>query len=143
MLTPSELARFKTKYDVDPSGCWLWNGPLDKDGYGNFYLRRRNRRAHRVAWYHAQDEIEPGMVIDHHCQVRNCVNPAHLRKITVRRNALENSRGMAALNALKTTCKNGHAFDRFYGGQRYCSICESEKSKRLRAKWRAEDTLQV
>lgn len=142
-LTPQEIERFQSKYIVDGSGCHIWQGPLDRDGYGMFYLRRRNRRAHRVGWFSTRGEIPSGMVVDHLCGVRCCVNPSHLRLQSPRENSLQNSRSIAAVNAQKTHCKNGHEFDRFYGGQRYCSICESEKRKRLSRKWRAEDTLSV
>jgi hypothetical protein len=143
MLTDLEAQRFQAKYETVPSGCWVWNGPLDKDGYGSFYLRRKNRRAHRVAWFSAHGEIKAGHVIDHVCGIRSCVNPAHLRLQTARQNALTNSRSVAAVNFQKTHCSQGHQFDRRYGKQRYCSICEAAKSKRLREKWAAEDTLSV
>lgn len=142
-LTPQENERFESKFVVDGKGCHLWQGPLDRDGYGMFYLRRRNRRAHRVGWYTVKGEIPEGMVVDHLCGVRSCVNPAHLRLQTPRQNALENSRGIGAVNARKTHCKEGHPFDRFYSGQRVCSKCEAAKAQRLRRKWRAEDSLRV
>lgn len=143
MLTPQEAARFHSRYEVSSMGCWLWQGPLDKDGYGMFYLRRKNRRAHRVGWYSRFGEVPVGKIVDHSCGIRHCVNPSHLRLQTVRQNALENSRGLGAINARKTHCPAGHEYDRVYGGQRYCSTCERAKARRLRRRWRIEDTLRV
>ncbi|WP_189389045.1 HNH endonuclease signature motif containing protein [Streptomyces sp. SDr-06] len=131
------------------SDCLVWTGPLDKDGYGFFYLRRKNRRAHRVAWYDMHGEIPEGMVINHVCRNRACVNAQHLQVVTIRENVLKDSAAVSAINARKTHCKRGHPFDRVYrksgdrGHQRYCSICEAAKSRRLQAKWRAEDKLKV
>lgn len=141
-LTTAEHERFmgRTKKHL---GCWLWQGPLDKDGYGSFYLRRKARRAHRVGWYMLHGEIPDGMVINHVCGHRNCVNPQHLTLMTVRENALKDSYSIGAVNARKTHCPQGHTYDKVYSGGRYCSTCEAAKSRRLQAKWRAEDTLKV
>jgi hypothetical protein len=135
----SEIKRFNNRW-VKSGDCYLWQGYLDKDGYGTFFFRKLNRRAHRVSYYMFVGDIPDGMVIDHICAKRNCVNPAHLRVLTPRENSLD-SRGIGAQNARKTHCKYGHPFDRKYGKQRYCSICSNEKSKRLQAKWRSENTI--
>ncbi|MCI3246278.1 HNH endonuclease signature motif containing protein [Streptomyces spinosisporus] len=147
-LTESEKARFETRIRKESSDCHVWTGPLDKDGYGSFFLRRRNRRAHRVAWYDMHGPVPDGLVINHVCRNRACVNPQRLQAVTVRENTLKDSSTVSAINARKTHCKNGHPFDRVYrksngGQQRYCSICEAAKKRRLQAKWRAEDTLNV
>lgn len=141
-LTPAEHERFIDK-TVEHNGCWLWQGPLDKDGYGTFYLRRKNRKAHRVGWFLLHGPIPEGLVVNHKCNHRHCVNPQHLNLLTVRENALEDSRGLGAVNARKTHCPRGHAYDRKWGNQRSCSTCETDKKRRLRAKWRTEDTLAV
>ena len=139
-ITPSELERFNQKWK--PSGdCKLWQGYLDKDGYGFFYFRKKLRKAHRVSYYIHNGRIADGFVIDHICKKRNCVEVSHLRLVTKRQNTLENSRSAGAINKAKLFCKNGHPFNKVYGiikKQRYCSICENEKSKKLQKKWLKE-----
>ena len=132
--------RFHSYYKII-DGCFVWQNYLDKDGYGTFYLRKRARRAHRVAYYFANGDIPKDMVIDHICKVRNCVNTDHLRLVTQKENTMNNSNSIGAVNARKIFCNYGHPFDRKYGKQRYCSICSAEKSKRLHKKWRAEADL--
>jgi hypothetical protein len=138
-MTTEEIARFRGKTIETPTGCWLWQGPLDRDGYGSFFFRRFNRRAHRVGYFMLNGPIPKGLVINHTCRNRHCVNPQHLQAVTLTENAMKDSSSAPYINSQKTTCPRGHPYDRKYGRQRYCSICETEKRKRLRAKWKAEE----
>jgi len=145
-MNKDDIARFESKIKKATNGCWLWTDVLDGDGYGTFFLRGKNRRAHRVAWYFAHGPIPKGMIVGHKCGHRSCVNRQHLTLATPRQNALENSNSIAAVNARKTECKNGHPFDKTYtyrgGLVRYCSICQNEKM-RLARKNRGPDPLQA
>lgn len=123
------------KFFIKVGDCHIWQNALDKDGYGSFYFMKKLRRAHRVSYYFSHGNIPKGMVIDHICKKRNCVNPSHLKAVSIKENSLNNSLSVGAINKAKIICINGHPFDRFYGKQRYCSICQAEKTKRLRKKW--------
>lgn len=140
--TSEEIARFNTKWVAD-GDCHIWQGNKDRDGYGYLTFRRSSRRAHRVALFIAGREIPEGYVVNHVCRNRDCVNPQHLNTVTPSENAVRDSGSIGYVNSQKSHCKNGHAYDRFYGRQRYCSICEAEKSKRLRAKWKAEGIFKI
>src|SRR5262245_1660377 len=69
------IDRFWTRSTLDSSGCRIWNGRLDKGGYGIFSARG----AHRVAYEMAIGPIPDGMTIDHRCRVRSCIIPDQLR----------------------------------------------------------------
>ena len=129
--------RFGSYYKIIDE-CFVWQRALDKDGYGSFYFLKKLRRAHRVAYYFSFGDIPENMVIDHTCKNRACVNPKHLRVVTKLQNTMENSKSVGAVNKAKKLCKNGHPFDKKYGKQRYCSICNSAKRVRLARKWREE-----
>lgn len=62
--------------------CWLWGGHRDNKGYGRFLMDGRERLAHRVAWEIGVGPLTPGLVLDHLCCVRCCVNPRHLEEVT-------------------------------------------------------------
>jgi hypothetical protein len=103
--------RFAAKYEKNPeTGCWDWTASRFTNGYGCFRLAGETRGAHRVAYEIYVGEIPEGLTIDHLCRNVLCVNPAHLEAVTMRENTL---RGFnpGALNARKTECIRGHAFD--------------------------------
>jgi len=71
--------RFWTKVDVrSPEECWLWQGSINDDGYGAFWVADRIRLAHRISWTLANKRpIPDGLNILHKCDVRACCNPNH------------------------------------------------------------------
>jgi hypothetical protein len=58
--------------------CWLWQGMLDKRGYGSMRFERKMQKAHRVAWRINRGPIPDGMCICHACDEPACVRVAHL-----------------------------------------------------------------
>jgi hypothetical protein len=71
--------------------CWLWIGSIDTRGYGNVAADggRPLLRAHRVSYELNVVPIPAGLVVCHRCDVRRCVNPAHLFVATQRDNVLD------------------------------------------------------
>ena len=132
--------RFLRHVRVSKLGCWLWQGALtqapDGGGYGKFWwsIEQPHSLAHRAAWQLYRGEIPEGMTIDHRCNVRRCVNPAHLQVLTMRENILRGN-GWAARNARKTSCANGHPYTPETTGTqkgtgRFCRICRRQDYKR-------------
>lgn len=72
-------AQLLSKTNVrDEDECWLFEGCVDKLGYGSINAGGRTVGAHRVS-----HEVFKGPVGDahvlHSCDVPSCVNPKHLR----------------------------------------------------------------
>ena len=101
--------RFWAKVDKQPDGCWLWQGAITDRGYGCFRNREgKYRGAHRFSYEEHVGPIPDGLVLDHLCRVRNCVNPDHLEPVTAKTNS---QRGLGGRNnAVKTHCPAGHPY---------------------------------
>jgi hypothetical protein len=68
------LPYFETCFEKHESGCWLMTTGAVDTGYAHFC----GKLAHRVSYRFYKGEIPKGMVVMHSCDVRHCVNPAHL-----------------------------------------------------------------
>lgn len=135
--------RFWSKADWDINNterCWEWMAYVEQgggQGYGKFRLGSRMVRAHRLAYELEVGEIPEGMVLDHLCRNRRCVNPTHLEPVTKTENILRGE-GPTAVNARKTHCeKHGTLLTpRRSANQwrRTCTSCDCEYSERYRKK---------
>ena len=78
----------KTLRPAIHNGCWEWAAHRDESGYATFSVDGKTRRAHRVAYAALVGPIPEGLVCDHLCRVRHCVNPAHIELVSSRENTL-------------------------------------------------------
>lgn len=139
VMTPAE--RFWPRVEKTDS-CWIWTGAGYgcSRGYGRFQACLGSQKlvqAHRFAYELIRGRIPDGLQIDHLCRNRFCVNPDHLEAVTARVN-VHRSANPCALNAVKTHCPRGHAYQTFgrldpRGGKRYCRECQRLVMRQRRA----------
>lgn len=67
--------------------CWTWAGSIHAHGYGVFSFQGREVKAHRMSYELFSGPIPEGMMIDHQCRNRSCVNPGHLSTVTEKLNS--------------------------------------------------------
>ena len=137
---PSPEERFAAYIQAGGDGCHEWSGPLQAGGYGWFRIGRRVRvLAHRYAYEMARGPIPDGLVIDHLCRNRRCVNPEHMEPVTNMEN-LRRGLGYGLANGLRTTCTHGHEYtpeNTYINPQhptsRRCRTCARERDRTRKA----------
>ena len=121
------------------SGCWIWTGATAK-GYGQLTHKGKHMTAHRASFIaHSKTEVAP-MLVCHHCDVRECVNPEHLYSgdyLTNRADMLTRER-WAHPWASREACEKGHNYEQggyriASDGSRVCKVCQREYKRAYRA----------
>jgi hypothetical protein len=121
-------ARIKARSKRSTSGCRLWQGWLNRKGYGELSAGGRSWMAHRLAYVLAHGPIPPGMFVCHTCDRPNCVEPSHF----FLGDHTANQRDMVAkgrhAKGRKKFCRRGHPLTgdnvrRSKSGFRNCREC--------------------
>jgi hypothetical protein len=110
-------------------GCWVWMGYTE-----NGYARSTNGFVHREVYSLLVGPIPDGLVLDHLCRVRCCLNPDHLEPVTFLENVRRGER------AQKKFCKRGHSLADARidakTGNRSCRECYRLRASNLN--WRSQ-----
>ena len=96
-----------TKIDLF-SDCIIWTGRIAPNGYGQIDHSAITETAHKLTFkIFKEEKLIQGKQIDHICRNRRCVNPEHLRQVSVSINHL-NSKISDECGMNKKKCKRGH-----------------------------------
>ena len=116
---PGLIKHIKAATKVCPdTGCHVWHGQKNRNGYGRIKIGKRRIGAHKVNYLLTFGCYQKGLMLDHKCRNRACVNPLHLEPVTVQFNTL---RGNAKLFTKKEKYwlqfyKAGYTQDNNLGG---------------------------
>lgn len=142
MTAPKPLTEWQEKFtpetlphhirrNIGPGdqGCWVWLKSRSRDGYGWASLNNKTFQAHRLVFELMRGQVPDGLVLDHICRVRHCVNPAHLEPVTPRENLVRSELTPAGM----VVCKRGHELEN-WTRQRRCPVCFAEYLSRTRSR---------
>lgn len=122
--------RMASKIQLSPStGCWLWTSATNYAGYAHYTLAAKKVvRVHRYLYQQAKGAVPRGLVLDHLCRKRNCVNPDHLEAVTQSENIARGLRPTLIHHGSKLMqCKRGHEFNSenttYSSRGRRCRVC--------------------
>ena len=101
-----QLEKYTTQ--IPETSCVIWFGTENQKGYGRIIKDGKRQNVHRVTYEMAFGKIPVGMVIDHVCHVRCCVNPAHMRVCTNSENAKNRKMNINNKHGYKGIYKNSY-----------------------------------
>jgi hypothetical protein len=73
-----DMVRFFSFISNLQDGCWIWNGCINPNGYGEFHYNGTNISAHRMSYLIYYGEFPNFALVLHKCDIKRCVNPKHL-----------------------------------------------------------------
>jgi len=141
-LVSMKLDHIYAAIEYEPnSGCWIYSGCLDRDGYGRATIREngtsRTRIVHRVVYAAHKGKIPEGLVADHKCKVRSCCNPDHIDIVTPGENQRRGDSGKASHERAmaRDACAKGHKYEEVgvywhTDGRRRCAECARAAARR-------------
>lgn len=130
---PTPRERFESKIHKT-ADCWEWGGTILNNGYGRFMVKKKTVLVHRYSYELYVGEVPEGLVIDHLCRNRRCVNPDHLEPVTNEEN-LFRGLGYRIMNGMDDSCIRGHKYteENTYwppnGGAMRCRMCARQHDR--------------
>lgn len=148
-MHPRERLARKSVRD-ESTGCLMWTGRLTSCGYGSVTIMQAGYpvatfSAHKVSYELARGRVPDGLVLDHLCRNRACIEPSHMEPVSQRENIMRSPIAQGALNAAKTHCAQGHEYSPentylYVSGpprattMRVCKTCRAEWSRKRHAR---------
>lgn len=147
--TPEHIAAtIKRIYDrcvVNENGCRIWQGVVNRKGYGSTSFESKHWMTHRLIYALVFGPIPKDMFICHTCDTPACCEPSHFflgDHLVNQRDMIEKRRHF---RNKRTHCWRGHPLsgENLYvtaKGHRVCKTCGRIKC-RLKTGWTLEEAL--
>lgn len=119
--------------DVDEkNGCWLFKGLKDLQGYGKMVVDGIQYYSHRYFYESFKNQIQPVLMIDQFCRIKQSCNPNELKVLPQSVNLgiinkLNFQRSVSFENEIKGSLSDDMANQNYKGfkKQSKCLICKS------------------
>src|SRR3990167_7138031 len=118
----------RRRITVTPT-CWLWLGAHTSGGYSEVWWEGKVKYVHRIVYELLIGPLPPGLLSDHLCRNRGCVNPSHIEFVTNKENI---NRGNWKGTGRRRFCSRGHDLDilaNITARGRSCRICKNMRAK--------------
>ena len=136
--------------------CKIWPGKLEsRTGYGRKKVAGKAWMAHRWAYQEFYGDLSDDLVVDHLSFNRGCVEPTHLRQITLAENAARHKPDCtcpkhAPEMHIAKVCLRGHDIStpdkrtkpHARSSLGSCRACHRERNRERMRKYRAQGKLQ-
>jgi len=123
--------RLLSKVEKQSNGCWQWIGANNGKGYGLTTVKSSLKYAHRVSYEVFVGPIPNGYEIDHTCNNKGCINPAHLKPVLHSENIRRAVGDTPDADGNITCSKCGFVFPAFIRGvPLHCPLCLQNRSRK-------------
>lgn len=138
------MEKVRRNVTISESGCWLWQGNLTSNGYGQTDYRKKTKAVHRQLYKVLHGiPLSTKQFVCHHCDERRCCNPGHLFLGTQKDNMADSVRKGRHAEQLVTHCPRGHEYNKENTSvsvkpdgktARGCKICQRAR-QRMKIGW--------
>ena len=77
-FTEEAIANLENYMPITESGCHVYLGTVKNSGYANIKIEGKTYRLHRVSYEFYKGIIPENLLVRHTCDIKCCINPAHL-----------------------------------------------------------------
>ena len=116
------------------TNCIFTNLKPQVSGYVRRIIDSKPYFLHRIVYEIFYGNRPKGFVVHHMCRNKTCVNPRHLKLMTISEHGKYHRKHDVHPNNMITHCPEGHAYDEentyHYKTHRHCRKCRKETHKR-------------
>ncbi len=122
----------------ESTGCRLWIGSRNTQGYGRILIDGKNKYVHRISYNELVKKTD-NLILhkDWICPHKNCWNPEHLYEGTYSDNTIDKHKKHGHPMSSRTHCRNGHEYTKENtkikkNGLRVCLTCYWIRNEKLK-----------